>query len=64
MYFEDDGGDGTPVVLNGGVIDSVDLVRESNTAQALQELPEEVRLIYGAQRGVGRSSCVPAGVRS
>ena len=39
VYFEDDGGDGTPVVLHGGIIDSVDLVRESNLAQALQELP-------------------------
>jgi hypothetical protein len=39
VYFEDDGGDGTPVVLHGGIIDSVDLVRESNIAQALQELP-------------------------
>jgi pimeloyl-ACP methyl ester carboxylesterase len=56
VYFEDDGGDGTPVVLHGGIIDSVDLVRESNIAQALQELPtDEFRLIYAAHRGVGRS---------
>jgi len=49
VYFEDDGGDGTPVVLHGGIIDSVDLVRESNIAQALQELPtDEFRLIYVA----------------
>ena len=26
VYFEDDGGDGVPVVLHGGIIDSVDLV--------------------------------------
>jgi hypothetical protein len=41
VYFEDDGGDGTPVVLHGGIIDSVGLVRESNIAQALrtQRLP-------------------------
>jgi pimeloyl-ACP methyl ester carboxylesterase len=56
VYFEDDGGDGTPVVLHGGIIDSVDLVRESNIAQALQELPrDEFRLIYVAHRGVGGS---------
>src|ERR671910_2156874 len=55
VYFEDDGGDGAPVVLHGGIIDSDDLVRESNIAQALQKLPEEFRLIYVAHRGVGRS---------
>lgn len=56
VYFEDDGGNGTPVVLHGGIIDSVDVVRESNIAQALQELPtDEFRLIYVAHRGVGRS---------
>jgi pimeloyl-ACP methyl ester carboxylesterase len=55
VYFEDDGGDGAPVVLHGGIIDSVDLVRGSNIAQALQELPEEFRLIYADHRGVGRS---------
>jgi len=32
MHFEDDGGDGRPVVLHGGIIDSVDLVRESKIA--------------------------------
>ena len=56
VYFEDEGGDGTPVVLHGGIIDSVDLVRESKIAQALQELPtNEFRLIYLAHRGVGHS---------
>jgi pimeloyl-ACP methyl ester carboxylesterase len=55
VHFEDDG-DGTPVVLHGGIIDSVDLVRESKIAQALQELPkDEFRLIYVAHRGVGHS---------
>jgi pimeloyl-ACP methyl ester carboxylesterase len=56
VHFEDEGGDGTPVVLHGGIIDSVDLVRESKIAQALQELPkDEFRLIYVAHRGVGHS---------
>jgi pimeloyl-ACP methyl ester carboxylesterase len=56
VYFEDDGGDGEAVVLHGGVVDSVDLVRESNIARALRELPEEeFRFIYVDHRGVGRS---------
>ena len=55
VHFEDDGDNGAPVVLHGGIIDSVDLVRESNIAQALQELPEEFRLIYVDHRGGGRS---------
>src|ERR687894_2488564 len=56
VYFEDDGGSGAPVVLHGGILDSVDLVRASNIAQALQELPEDgFRLIYVDHRGVGRS---------
>jgi hypothetical protein len=53
VHFEDDGGDGTPVVLHGGIIDSVDLVRESKIAQALQELPkDEFRLICVATADV------------
>lgn len=55
VYFEDDGGDGVPVVLHGGIIDSVNLVRASNIAKALQELSEEFRLIYVDHRGVGCS---------
>ena len=55
VYFEDDGGDGEAVVLHGGLVDPVELVRASNIAQALQELPEEFRLIYVDHRGVGRS---------
>jgi pimeloyl-ACP methyl ester carboxylesterase len=56
VYFEDDGGDGAPVVLHGGIIDSVGLVRESNIAQALRKLStDKFRLIYVDHRGVGRS---------
>ena len=56
VYFEDDGGDGAPVVLHGGIIDSVGLVRESNIAQVLRKLStEKFRLIYVDHRGVGRS---------
>ena len=55
VYFEDDGGNGAAVVLHGGLVDTVDLVRDANIAQALHELPGEFRLIYIDHRGVGRS---------
>jgi len=56
VYFEDDGGNGEAVVFYGGIVDSVDLLRTSHIAQALQESPqEEFRLIYADHRGVGRS---------
>lgn len=54
VYFEDDGGDGVPVVFHGGIVDSVPLLRASHIARALQALPE-FRLIYVDHRGVGRS---------
>lgn len=55
VYFEDDGGEGAPVVFHGGLLDSVELVRGSPVAQALQALADEFRLIYVDHRGVGRS---------
>jgi|SRR5215211_3681338 len=55
VYFEDDGGDGAAVVLHGGLLESVDLVRASHTARALQGAPDEFRLIYIDHRGLGRS---------
>lgn len=53
IYFEDDDGDGTPVVLHGGILDSVDLVRGSEIARALHAA--EFRLIFVDHRGLGRS---------
>lgn len=53
VYFEDDGGDGSPVVLHGGIVDSVDAVRHSHIAEGLPD--GEFRLIYVDHRGVGRS---------
>jgi pimeloyl-ACP methyl ester carboxylesterase len=53
VYFEDDAGGGAAVVLHGGLLDSVDDVRESKLAQALP--PDEFRLIYVDHRGLGRS---------
>lgn len=53
VYFEDEGGDGTPVVLHGGFLDTVEDVRESDIARALPA--EEFRLVYVDHRGLGRS---------
>jgi pimeloyl-ACP methyl ester carboxylesterase len=55
VYFEDDGGDGQPVMVLGGFLDPVELVRRAPIARALQELPREFRLIYVDHRGHGRS---------
>ena len=55
VYFEDDGGAGTPVVMLGGFLDPLQLVRAAPIARKLHELPEEFRLIYVDHRGHGRS---------
>jgi pimeloyl-ACP methyl ester carboxylesterase len=55
IYFEDDGGDGAAVVLYGGILDSVALVRESDIVRSLKELPEEFHLVFADHRGLGRS---------
>ena len=55
VYFEDDGGEGTPVVFLGGFLDTVDLARGSPIARAMQELSEEFRLVFVDHRGHGRS---------
>lgn len=54
VYFEDDGGDGAPVVMLGGFLDPIELVRREPIARALQELAHEFRLIYVDHRGHGR----------
>ena len=53
MYFEDDGGDGAAVVLQGGLVDSVASVRGSQVARGLAR--EEFRLVFVDHRGLGRS---------
>jgi len=55
VYFEDDGGDGTPVVILGGFLDPVELVQGAPIARALGALAGEFRLIYVDHRGHGRS---------
>src|ERR687891_814478 len=52
VYFEDDGGTGTPVVVHGGFMDSVATVRDLDLVKALRV---EFRLIYVDHRGLGRS---------
>jgi pimeloyl-ACP methyl ester carboxylesterase len=53
VYFEDEGGDGVPVVFHGGFLDCVADVRELNLARALRA--EEFRRIYVDHRGLGAS---------
>jgi pimeloyl-ACP methyl ester carboxylesterase len=55
IYFEDDGGAGSPVVILGGFLDPIDLVRNAPIAKTLQEHTDEFRLIYVDHRGHGRS---------
>jgi pimeloyl-ACP methyl ester carboxylesterase len=55
VYFEDGGGEGVPVVLHGGLVDSVESVRHSQVGSALEALAGEFRLVYVDHRGVGRS---------
>ena len=52
VYFEDDGGAGTPVVVHGGFLDSVATVRDLDLVKALRD---EFRLIYVDHRGLGDS---------
>jgi pimeloyl-ACP methyl ester carboxylesterase len=55
IYFEDDGGAGAPVLLYGGILDSVELVRRSRVVDALRELGDELQLVFADHRGLGRS---------
>ncbi len=55
MYFEDEGGGGIPVLILGGFLDPIELVRASPIARALGELAAKFRLVYVDHRGHGRS---------
>jgi len=55
VYFEDDGGADTPVVILGGFLDPIRLVRRAPIAQALARIPDEFRLVFVDHRGHGRS---------
>jgi pimeloyl-ACP methyl ester carboxylesterase len=54
-YYEDDGGAGRPVVVLGGFLDPIELVRRAPLPTALSESPEQLRLIFIDHRGHGRS---------
>ena len=53
VYFEDDGGAGVPVVLHGGLLDSVADLRESAFAERLPG--SGFRPVYVDHRGLGNS---------
>ena len=53
VYFEDEGGDGAPVILHDGFADSVDDLREWAMADALTS--EDFRAIFADHRGHGCS---------
>ncbi len=55
VFFEDNGGGGAPVVILGGFLDPIELVRRAPIAMALATFPGEFRLIYVDHRGHGRS---------
>ena len=55
VSFEDGGGGGAPVVVLGGFLDPIELVRRTPIAQALAASTDEFRLIFVDHRGHGRS---------
>jgi pimeloyl-ACP methyl ester carboxylesterase len=55
VYCEDDGGGGSPVVVLGGFLDPIELVRAAPIARALQSFADEFRLVFIDHRGHGRS---------
>jgi pimeloyl-ACP methyl ester carboxylesterase len=55
VYFEDEGGAGTPVVILGGFLDPVGLVRTAPIVRALSDRSSEFRLVFVDHRGHGRS---------
>ena len=56
VSYEDDGGEGVPVVVLGGFLDPIPLVREAPIARALHALADEFRLVFVDPRGHGRSA--------
>ena len=55
LYLEDDGGVGAPVLILGGFLDPIELVRRTPIAQALARFTDEFQLIFVDHRGHGRS---------
>jgi pimeloyl-ACP methyl ester carboxylesterase len=55
IRFEDDGGAGRPVVILGGFLDPIALVRRAPIARALAAVHDGFRLVFADHRGHGRS---------
>jgi pimeloyl-ACP methyl ester carboxylesterase len=55
VYFEDEGGEGSPVVVLGGFLDPIDLVRRAPLVRALTESPDGFRSLFIDHRGHGQS---------
>ncbi len=55
IAFEDHGGGGAPVLILGGFLDPIELVRRAPLAEALARFTDEFRLIFVDHRGHGRS---------
>jgi pimeloyl-ACP methyl ester carboxylesterase len=54
IYYEEDDGDGTPVMVHGGFLDPIELVREAPIARALRD-QADIRLVFVDHVGHGRS---------
>lgn len=52
IHYKDGGGSGAPVIMQGGVFDTIEILRDSHQTPALQD---EFRLIFIDHRGVGAS---------
>jgi pimeloyl-ACP methyl ester carboxylesterase len=55
VYYEDDGGTGRPVVVLGGFLDPIELVRGAPLVRALAQADAQVRFVFVDHRGHGRS---------
>jgi pimeloyl-ACP methyl ester carboxylesterase len=55
VHFEDDGGVGAPVVVLGGFVDTIPLVRRTSVVMALRESSQVLRLVFVDHRGHGGS---------
>jgi pimeloyl-ACP methyl ester carboxylesterase len=55
IHYEDGGGRGTPVLVHGGFLDPIELVRDAPIARALREHAADIRLVFVDHVGHGRS---------
>jgi pimeloyl-ACP methyl ester carboxylesterase len=55
IAYEDDGGAGVPVLILGGFLDTILLVRRGPLARALVDHADEFRLVFVDHRGHGTS---------